>query len=179
MLLVDRKVIIEIPDYERLGLGFEVWTRPKRRETHWDRFLRAYCVVLLIVAAAFFSLAMMFPVPWPRSMLGQIVLALIAGLIGARAMASMMARVGGRMVLEEFLGPSRASEVPGGPPGTVMLQITLGERLADKAERSEPLLPPRAVDAIYGVAIGVFGVILVVVGAALFLRTLYFLLRSL
>lgn len=66
--------------------------------------MRAYCILLIIIAVACFLLtvAVPVPIPWPHSVLGRIVLALIVGLIGARALASMMVRVGGRVVLEGF-----------------------------------------------------------------------------
>jgi hypothetical protein len=217
--------------------GVEPQARPCG--TLWDRFLRAYCIVLAIIAVACFFLAITVRVPWPRSTLGQIVLALILGLIGLRALASMLARLGGTLVLEGFLksvvgddiaeakrlhaileneavnnakvlppreppptaaAPVAPPEPPQLPPeaveqndvagaeradGTVRLPITVGERLdgleaiAKEYELDPPILrPPGAANAVYGVVLGVFGVILITIAAAEFVRNLYLLVRD-
>lgn len=79
------------------------------------------------------------------------------------------------MAAELRTHPAPASEVPGAPPGTVTLGLTLAERLEGAAEGSQPVLPPRVVDAAYGVILGIFGVILVATAASTFIRNLYFL----
>ena len=183
-----------------------------RHVAPWDRFLRAYCLFLILIAIGclILSTAAPVPIPWPRSALGRIVLAFIVGYAGVVALGHMMARVGGRQVLEGFLDRASTdknemakaqellsklgakkeaaamaaeadtftappSEVPGWPPGTVTLGLTLSERFKTAAEGSAPLLPPTTMDAVYGVLLGVLGAFLAAVAVSTLARNIYLL----
>jgi hypothetical protein len=137
---------MKIPKLDEIqAVGTAQGTEPQvsRRDTPWDRFLRAYCIVLAIIVACFF-LAITVPVPWSRSTRGQIVLAVILGLIGARALASTMVRLGGTMVLEGFLKPAEQKTVAEAEraSGTVRVPITLAERLGGALEGTQRILRP-------------------------------------
>ncbi len=139
--------------------------RVEAQNALWDRFLRVYWKILLVIGAACFLVASAHPLPWPRSALGKIVLALIVGLIGLRAVASMMVRVGGTETFERFDKTAEPIQFP----------LLMEERIESTPEGNTRVLP-RAWDAVSGVFLGVFGVALFAVASAEFVRGVYFLI---